>query len=171
MGFTWARTIGLFAALLFVSCAPDPPGAGDDDDDTVAADDDDDALPPPPVLPRIEVNRPDRATFQPAGSQVVIAGRCFAGDAPLDTLSINDVKVDMTGEGEFEYTYPTVTGINVVNLRVEDTAGERAVEALGLHYGPTHLPAENLHDVAVIHVSAELLDDDAPDMDDTATLL
>jgi hypothetical protein len=171
MGITWARTIGLLVALLFISCAPDPPADDDDDDDTVAADDDDDALPPPPVLPQIEVERPDRATFQPAGSQVVIAGHCIAGDAPLDNLSINDVEVDLTGGGDFTYTFPAIPGINVVNLRVEDTDGERAVESLGLHYGPTHGPAEQLTDVAVIHVSAELLDDDNPDLDDTASLL
>ena len=170
MGFTWARTISLVATLAWLGCAPDPPEVGDDDD-TIAADDDDDALPPPPVLPQIQLERPARATFQPAGTTVVIAGHCIAGDAPLASLSINDVAVDLDGQGNFTYDYPSIDGINVVNLRVEDTDGERAVESVGFHYGPTQGPADPLYDVAVIHASAELLDDDNPDVDDTATLL
>jgi len=159
-----ARTIGILLTVLALGCPADSP-----DDDTVGDDDVEGIV--APVLPQILVDRPARATFHPAGSQVEIAGHCFPGDAPLDELTINDTSVKIADDGSFSHVLTSEPGVNVVHLRVEDTDGERATEALGYHYGPTHTPAAQLTDIGVIHASAELLDDDAPDLDDVASLV
>jgi len=160
-----ARTIGILLAIVALGCASDPP---DGDDDTV---DDDDVGITVPVLPRIELDGPPRASFHPAGSQVNVAGRCVAGDAPLAELTINGEVVGFSGDGSFTHVLASEPGINIVQLRIEDTDGERATEALGYHYGPTIEPAEQLTNIGVIHASDELLDDDAPDLDDAASLV
>ena len=159
-----ARTIGILFVVIALGCTPDAPG----DDDTVA---DDDGGIVAPVLPQIVLETPARATFHPAGSDVEIAGQCVPGDAPLAELTIGDEVVDLTDDGGFSHIHSSEPGINVVQLRVEDTDGERATEALGYHYGPTVGPATQLTNIGVIHASAELLDDDTPDLDDTASLV
>ncbi len=157
-----ARTFWTLSVLILLGCPSDEPDEPVDDDDVEII---------PPVLPQIHVDRPARATFQPAGAEVSIEGTCIAGDAPLDVFTINDTEVPLDGDGSFAYLYPAVDGLNVVSLRVEDTDGERATGAMGFVYGPTAGPAQTLTDVAAIHASDELLDDDDPDLDDIAALV
>ena len=159
-----ARTIGILFSAIALGCTPDVP----DDDDTSG---DDDGGIVAPVLPRIVLEKPARASFHPAGSQVEIAGQCIPGDAPLAQLTIDDEVIKLADDGSFSHILTSVPGINVVQLRVEDSDDERATEALGYHYGPTVVPAEQLTNIGVIHASAALLDDDNPDLDDTASLI
>ncbi len=157
-----ARLILLLAALPWLACKPPEP-VDDDDDATVEI--------VPPVLPTIELTSPERASFHPAGSAVEIRGFCTAGDAPLDTLTIDDEPVNLSGEGEFRHTYPPVDGVNVVNLRVTDTDGERATDAFAFYCGTLNPLGQTLPSIAVIQATDELLDDDAPDLDDVASLV
>lgn len=162
MRATSARLILLLAALPWLACKPPEP-VDDDDDATV------DIV--PPVLPTIELTSPDRASFQAAGSAVEVRGFCTAGDAPLDVLTVDDEPVNLSPEGEFQYVYPPVNGINVINLRITDTDGERATDALAVYHGTLRPLGEVLPEIAVIQASAELLDDDHPDLDDVASLV
>lgn len=162
MRATSARLILLLAALPWLACKPPEP-VDDDDDATI------DIV--PPVLPTIELTSPDRASFQAAGSAVEVSGFCTAGDAPLDVLTVDDEPVNLSPEGEFQYVYPPVGGINVINLRVTDTDGERATDALAVYHGTLRPLGEALPEIAVIQASAELLDDDHPDLDDVASLV
>jgi len=153
----------LLAALLWVACKPPEPADDDDDDDTV------DIV--PPVLPTLQLTSPERASFQPAGSAVEVEGLCTAGDAPLDTLTIDDEPVNLSPDGEFQHVYAPVNGINVINLRITDTDGERATDALAVYHGTLRPLGETLPQIAVIQASEELLDDDQPDLDDVASLV
>ena len=158
-----ARLILFLAAISWVACKPPAPPGDDDDDatDEIVA----------PVLPVIHLEQPDRASFQPAGAPVEIRGWCEAGDAPLDAFSVNGEPSNLSDDGEFRHTYPPVDGINVVNLRVGDTDGERATAAFGFYRGNLHPLGETLPEIAVIRVTGELLDDDEPDLDDVASLI
>jgi hypothetical protein len=161
MASSAARTFWAIAVLALLGCPPDEPDEPVPDDDEII----------PPVLPQIHVDKPARATFQPAGAEVEIAGHCIAGDAPLETFTINDESIALSGDGAFSHVHASVDGLNVLSMRVEDTDGERATEAMAYLYGPTAGPAQTLTDVAVIHASDDLLDDDDPDLDDIAALV
>ncbi len=153
----------ILAALPWFACKPAEPVDDDDDDATVEIE--------PPVLPTLELIDPDRGSFHPAGNAVEVRGICTAGDAPLDQLTIDDEPANLSAEGEFQHVYAPVDGINVINLRVTDTDGERATDALGVYHGNLRPLGEILPEIAVIQASAELLDDDQPDLDDVASLV
>ena len=158
--------VGLWLVLL-LGCPPEGPGetpdpAGDDD----VGDDDDVATPP-----RIVIDGPARASFHEAGSTVTIHGRCIEGDAPLHALTIDDVPISLADDGSFSHDLHPTDGINIVDLELEDQAEERAVEAMALHHGPTHPPGELITSAMVVQVGQALLDDDEPDLDDTASLV
>ena len=160
----WVLLLGTL--LVGTGCPPDPPGLTSTDDD------DDDTSPATFNFPSIVVHAPQRATFHDAGSTVTVEGVCYEGDAPLDTLSISGVDVPLGSDGSFSHDLAApLFGINVLEIELFDIDGERAVEALAFHYGPTHLPGAELHSMAVIQAAPELLDDDNPDLDDTASLV
>jgi hypothetical protein len=165
-----SRTV-LFLGLMLIApaCAPDPPDLSphSDDDDDASGDDDDVSL----VFPRIVVDSPQRGSFHEAGSTVEIVGRCFEGAAPLHSLTLDEAPVSLSADGAFSHELHAVDGINVVKLQLEDTDGERATEALGLHYGPTNAPGVLIPSAMVVQVAPQLLDDDDPDLDDTASLV
>jgi len=163
--------LGLLLAL--GGCAPDPPdlSAQGDDDQGPDDDDDDDDAGVDVVFPRIVVDSPQRGSFHEAGAVVTLAGRCFEGTAPLLGLTVNDVPVSLDADGSFSHELHPVDGINVIKLQLDDEDGERAVESLSLHYGPTNAPGELIESALIVQVSTELLDDDDPDLDDTASLV
>jgi len=168
------RFMALLASMLGVlstcpACPPDPPPLSSTGDDDVS---DDDTSPGSYAFPSIVVQTPPRASFHDAGASVTVSGICHEGDAPLDTLTLNGATVPLSGDGSFSHELPSpVHGINVLELELFDTEGERAVEALAIHYGPTHPPGTELHAMAVIQAAPALLDDDNPDLDDTASLV
>ena len=167
------RALAVCSLALWLGCPPEPPDNGidtqSDDDDDSEADDDSYGI---AAQPWIVVDTPPRASFHDAGSTVKVSGTCHEGDAPLDTLTINGVDVPLGGNGSFSLELSSPShGINILDLELFDTDGERAVEAQSFHYGPTHEPGADLHSIAVIVISPELLDDDNPDLDDTASLV
>lgn len=156
---------GLLLPVLLLGCPEDQEKPIDDDmaDD----DDDDDAI----EYPRIEITEPQRACFRSGDPTVEVRGQCIAGTAPLDRFTVNGVEVDLDNDGRFSHQITASDGINIIELQCDDQAGERAVDALSFHFGDTHEPGHELHSVAVVQISPELLDDNTPDVDDTASLI
>ena len=122
-------------------------------------------------LPRIEVQSPERGVFVEDGQAVTVSGKLTQGSAPLERLLLGDEEIPFEADGRFTASFDPQPGINVVALRVEDTGGERAVEALSFHYAGGHESAEVIRDAVRMKIGPELLDDDKPDLDDVAAIL
>jgi hypothetical protein len=123
--------------------------------------------PAPPVLPVLAVDAPPRAAFLGAGP-VEVAGRGVAGDAPLTRLTVNGVEQPLGADGSFAAAQPLGPGLHIFGVRLEDAAGERAVDGRAVIVGEVREPGVSIPGAAWVQLGPALLDDDAPDRDDVA---
>lgn len=122
----------------------------------------------PPDLPRLQVDWPPRASFQP--SELRVSGKVTAGDGALVSLVVNDEAVPFGADGEFEAEPYAEPGIAIIGVRVEDDLGERAVDGRAVQVGPTRAPGLVIEDAIALQLGPEALDDDEADLDDFASI-
>ncbi len=124
------------------------------------------------VLPTLRVDSPARAAFVPGSAQTLtVSGQATAGTHDLDRLFYGEQEIPLDAQGGFSFEIRPTPGINLLGLRVEDTAGERAVTGQSFHYAGDHAPDALIRDAVHLRVGPELLDDDSDDLDDIAAIL
>lgn len=138
-------------------------GTGDTDDGPAATE--------VVVLPVLEITSPERGAFVARGSAVQVSGRAIAGTHPLESLEINDELVPLEDDGSFSWTFTPIAGVNVIGLRVEDTGGERAVDGRSVYAEATHANGATIDAAVRMQLGPEVLDDNASDLDDIASVL
>ena len=159
---------GVLALVALAACSrdPEPQGGGPEPDAEVS----------PPVLPTLSVSAPERGAFVPEGS-LQVAGSAVAGDAALSTLTLNGAEVALDGGGQpgsratFATTLATEPGINILGFRVDDAAGERAIDGRAVYAGPLLDPGATVEGGMRMQIGPELLDDDDSDLDDVAAIV
>ena len=159
---------GAVPLVVLVACSrdPEPQGGGPEASAEVV----------PPVLPTLTVTTPERGAFVAEGA-LEVAGQAVAGDAALSTLTLNDAEVALDGGGQpgaratFATTLATEPGINILGFRVDDAAGERAIDGRAVYAGPLLDPGATVEGGMRMQIGPELLDDDDPDLDDVAAIV
>jgi len=123
---------------------------------------------PEPDLPVLLVNEPARGSFHT--TSVRVAGEVVKGTGDIESLEVNDQPVSWTDAGAFETTLTPGPGMLLIGTRVEDSMGERAVDGRAVQVGPVYRPGDLVEDALGVQLGPELLDDDAPDLDDMASI-
>lgn len=147
------------ALVIGLACAPEPAPPGTAAPEPV--------VPVPPVLPVLVVEAPARAAFV-GGGPVELRGQGIAGDAPLSALTVNGAAVPLGADGRFSVVLDPAPGLLVLGARLEDSAGERAVDGRAVLHGEVRAPGEAIPGAAWVQLGPTVLDDDAPDRDDLA---
>jgi hypothetical protein len=127
-----------------------------------------DPVPEAPDLPVLTVNEPARGSFHP--SSVRVSGEVVPGTGTINSLEVNDEAVSWTEQGAFDTTLSPAPGMLLIGTRVEDDIGERAVDGRAVQVGPVHVPGAVIEDAIGVQLGPEMLDDDAPDLDDMASI-
>ncbi len=121
-------------------------------------------------IPALTVEFPQRGAFESAGSGAV-RGRVDAGQASIESFTINGEGFSVEGTGRFEAESGWTPGIQILSTRVETSNGERAVDGRAFHAGPVHEPGAWISGAIRMEIDGDVLDDDDPDPDDIAGLL
>jgi hypothetical protein len=122
------------------------------------------------VLPVLSVDYPPRGAFQLAGSGTV-QGTVQAGSAALTTVTVNGKQAAMADDGSFTIEIPLEPGIQLIGIRAEDAAGQRAVDGRAVYAGPVNQSGDWLSGALRFEIDSDILDDDDPEPDDIAALL
>ncbi|MBW2255380.1 MAG: hypothetical protein JRI25_12395, partial [Deltaproteobacteria bacterium] len=127
-----------------------------------------DPVPEAPDLPVLTVHEPARGSFH--ASSVRVSGEVVPGTGTINSLEINDEAIPWTEQGAFETTLSPDPGMLLIGTRVEDDIGERAVDGRAVQVGPVHPPGKVVEDALGVQLGPEMLDDNAPDLDDMASI-
>jgi hypothetical protein len=120
-------------------------------------------------LPTYTITSPERGAFL-GEEDVALEGTAEAGSAALTSLELDGAAVELSADGSFSHALDPRIGLNIVNTRLEDAGGERAVDGRAFVWGPTYRPGDAVPGAVRMVLGPDLLDDGNPDVDDAATL-
>lgn len=122
--------------------------------------------------PYVEILAPERGTIfdSEASPEVTVRGR-VEEDGPWLEVEINGEPTPLGPNGQFSYTLrPKRAGLHIIRYRARDVAGNNVTGSRAFLFGALREPFAGCSRALRVHLPAELLDDNAQDVDDLARI-
>lgn len=113
----------------------------------------------------------------PNGSNITIIGQTTDLLSAVTSMTIGNQPVALDAQGNFQMTFPTNWGINLIEGTVADAAGNSRGFAQSFEYseyyrraGDNRISTGRLGDALAVYIGQAVLDDNNSDVDDLATI-
>lgn len=108
------------------------------------------------VTPTITIESPERGTYTDQES-ITVRGRVDEVGSGLQSVDIFGQSIELT-DGAFELEWPVRPGLNEIQIRARDRAGNESTSLRGVISGPTIDPTESVDPAFQIFVREEAID-------------
>lgn len=113
--------------------------------------------------PTLELQAPDHAQYirkndTPEPQKVTVSGTATDGGTGLKAVTVNDGVVETDADGTFETEVTLRPGLNTLNIRAVDNAGNDANALRGAMHGPFSDPTALVDPAFNLHITAAAVD-------------
>lgn len=109
------------------------------------------------IGPLITITSPERG-FYAENESLTVSGTIEESGTGLQSVDIYGQTIDVDSNGGFEFDWPLQEGLNEIQVRARDNAGNETDALRGGMFGPTIDPTENVTQAFQIFVRQEAID-------------